>query len=302
MPRLFGGAAFFFAHASPPMTLRLVTAMAITVTGLFLYPVKSLRGLAVTSAAVDALGLVGDRRFLVVDDTGRFLTQRTHPRLAQIATALTTDALVLSASGTSPLQVPLAPSTPPRLRTVSVWKSDNLLADDCGPDTSAWLTSFLGTPAHLVRIGESFHRPILKPKYAHPGDIVSFADAFPFLILGEASLADLNARLAAAGAPPVPLDRFRTNILVSGSPAFAEDTWPRFRIGEIVFRSGGPCSRCIMTTTDQATGERRGPEPLRTLATYRRDADDPSDVNFGQNLLHETKSGVLCFGDTVELL
>lgn len=276
--------------------------MPATLTGLFLYPVKSLRGLAVTSAAVDALGLVGDRRFLVVDDTGRFLTQRSHPRLALIATALTADALVLSAPGTSPLHVSRAASARATLRSVSVWKSENLLADDCGPDATAWFTSFLGTAAHLVRIGENFRRPILKPKYAQPGDVVSFADAFPFLILGEASLADLNDRLVAVGAEPVPLDRFRTNLLVSGSVAFAEDTWPRFRIGEIVFRSGGPCSRCIMTTTDQATGERRGPEPLRTLATYRRDAVDPSDVNFGQNLIHETKSGVLRIGAPVEIL
>ncbi len=114
----------------------------------------------------------------------------------------------------------------------------------------------------------------------------------------KASLDELNTRL---GGTPLPMDRFRPNLVVAGCPPFAEDTWPRFRIGDVTFRSGGPCARCIMITTDQATAE-RGKEPLRTLATYRRDAIDPTDVNFGQNLIHETKSGRIHVGDAVQVL
>ena len=117
------------------------------------------------------------------------------------------------------------------------------------------------------------------------------------MVLSEASLADLNARLDA----PLPVDRFRPSFLVAGCEAYAEDTWPRFRIGSVNFRGAGPCSRCIITTTNQLTAE-RGKEPLRTLATYRRDPEDPTDVNFGQNVINETKSGTIRVGDTIELL
>ena len=124
-----------------------------------------------------------------------------------------------------------------------------------------------------------------------------FADAVPFLVISEASFADLNARLDF----PLPMDRFRANLIVTGCAAFAEDAWPRFRIGGVTFRAAGPCTRCTITTTDQLTGE-RSKEPLRTLATYRRAPAAPTDVNFGQNLIHETKSGTVRIGDAVELL
>lgn len=270
----------------------------VFVTGLFLYPVKSLRGCAVPAAEFDELGLVGDRRFMVVDETGKFLTQRVLPRLALITTALTADELILSSEGAGRIAVRRAPDPAAPLRTVSVWKSEGLLAEDCGDAVAAWLGSFLGVTCRLVRIGEKFSRPILKPGKARPGDTVSFADGYPFLLISEASLANLNDRLIACGEEPLPMDRFRPNIVVTGCAAFAEDAWPRLRIGDSVFRAGGPCSRCIVTTTDQRTAE-RGKEPLRTLATYRRDAGDPTDVNFGQNLIHETKHGFLRVGDAL---
>lgn len=275
---------------------------AMHLSGLFIYPVKSFRGTPVAAAGVDALGLIGDRRFLVVDEQGRHLTQRPLPRMALIATALTAGDLVLRTNDSGEIAVPLRadPSgPPPPLRPVSIWKSEGLLAEDCGPDVSRFLSSFLGVTCHLVRIGEKFRRPVLNPERAAPGDVVHFGDAYPFLVTSEASLADLNDRIVARGEEPVPMDRFRPNLVIAGSGAFAEDTWPRVRVGEIVFRAGGPCSRCIVTTTDQHTGERTGREPLRTLATYRRDAREPGDVNFGQNLIHETKSGRLRIGDPV---
>jgi hypothetical protein len=269
----------------------------VHLSGLFLYPVKSLRGCAVASATLDALGLAGDRRFLVVDAHGRFLTQRTLPRLALVATALDATHLTLSIAPGRAVRVPRASDPAAPLRTVSVWKSEGLLAEDCGDEAAAFLSDHVAVRCRLVRIGEKFCRPILKPA-ARPGDTVSFADAYPLLAIGEASLADLNDRLVAQGSDALPLDRFRPNLVIAGCAAFAEDTWPRVRIGGATFRAGGPCARCIVTTTDQLTGE-RGKEPLRTLATYRRDAADPADVNFGQNLIHETKSGPLRVGDAV---
>jgi uncharacterized protein YcbX len=149
-----------------------------------------------------------------------------------------------------------------------------------------------------VRIGPKFSRPILKAA-ARPGDAVSFADACPFLVISEASLAQLNDRIQENHGEPVPMNRFRPNLVIDGCDAFTEDTWSRVRIGEGVFRNGGPCARCIVTTAEQLTGERTNKEPLKTLATFRRDAADPTDVNFGVNLIHETKQGTIRVGDPI---
>ena len=269
-------------------------------TGLFLYPVKSLRGFAVDSATVDALGLVGDRRFLVVDETGKFLTQRSLPRMALVSTALDATHLTLSTSPTAKIRVPLASDPTAPLRTVSIWKSEGLKAEDCGDEAAVFLSDFLAMRCRLVRIGEKFSRPILKSA-ARAGECFHFGDGAPVLVISEASLADLNDSIVTRGEEAVPMSRFRPNLVVSGCPAFAEDTWPRFRIGGVVFRAAGQSVRCIVTTTDQLTGE-RGKEPLRTLATYRRNVIDPTDVNFGQNLINETKSGRLRVGDAVVLM
>ena len=282
-------------------------------SGLFIYPVKGLRGFAVSSADVDALGLVGDRRFLVVDESGEFQTQRSLPRMARIFATLTPTLVMLHAEGAGSISVPRrAGSSAPPLRQVWVWRSKDLLAEDCGPEVAAWLSAYLGKSCRLVRIGEAFRRPVLERRDPRPGeslvegrvlttDLFTFADGFPFLAVSEASLANLNDQLVGTGAEPVPMDRFRPNFVVSGETAFGEDHWPRVRIGEITFRSGGPCARCIVITTDQLTGE-RGHEPLRTLATYRRDAADSTRINFGLNLTHETKSGTVRIGDAVTVL
>jgi uncharacterized protein len=267
------------------------------ISGLFIYPVKSLRGFAMPSTEIDSLGFVGDRRFLVVDDSGKFLTQRALPRMAQIATMLTPGTLTLSAEGAGRVSVSTISDPSAPLRTVTIWKSEGLLAEDCGDAVANWLSDFLAGPSRLVRIGEKFVRPVLKPA-AQTGDVVTFADAVPLLVLSEASLANLNDHIEENGGEPVLMNRFRPNIVVTGCDAFAEDGWARFRVGEMSFRAAGPCSRCIITTTDQFTGE-RGKEPLRTLATYRRDAAEPTDVNFGQNFIHETKRGTLRVGDAV---
>jgi MOSC domain-containing protein len=267
---------------------------------LFIHPVKSLRGIEVASAEVDALGAVGDRRFLVVDPGGNFLTQRTVPRMALVGAFLDESTLTLRCAGLDDLPVRRSPDPGAPLVSVRVWKSDGLQAEDCGEGPAAWLTRALGGPCRLVRIGAAFSRQILK-KAAHPGDLVGFADSCPFLATSEASLGELNRRIAEAGAGAVPMGRFRPNLVLSGCGPFDEDSWTRLRIGEIVFRSAGPCSRCVITVTDQLTGE-RGVEPLRTLASFRRDPLEPTDVNFGTNLLNETKGGVLRVGDPVTIL
>ena len=276
----------------------------LRLTALYLYPVKSCRGLAVAAAAVAAHGLVGDRRFLVVDAEDRFLTQRVHPRMALITTTLTSDALTLSSPQHGSVSIPLASNLRPQActtRSVVVWK-DTVTADDCGDEPAAWLSDFLGLPCRLVHAGAAYSRPLPARKLPSTLDVrlstrheVSFADGFPFLVIAEESLADLNARLGA----PLPMNRFRPNLVVAGAAPYAEDTWGRFRIGGVVFHGATRCGRCVVTTTDQFTAA-RGPEPLRTLATYRRDAG--GDGMFGRNLVHETKTGRLTVGDAVELL
>jgi uncharacterized protein YcbX len=275
------------------------------VSGLFLYPVKSCRGHRVDMAAVDDYGFVGDRRFLIVSPEGQFFTQRQLPQMARIDTELAHGTLTIGSANAGSVTVPSSPAAAARTLNVTVWK-DNMTADDCGDEAAAWLTGFLGTPARLVRMGLTYRRPIPARKipatlqvhpFAQPS--VSFADGFPFLVISEASLGALNDRLAGRGEESVPMNRFRPNLVVDGCEAFAEDGWGRFKIGEVVFHGATPCARCIVTTTDQETGE-RFKEPLRTLATFRRDAVDPTDVNFGRNLIHETKRGSVVAGSALE--
>jgi len=271
-------------------------------SALHIYPVKSCRGLSVAAAGVDDHGFDGDRRFMVVSaEDGRFLTQRTHPRMALIETALTADALTLSSPNRGSVAIPLqSKSENPRSKmVVTVWKS-TVTADDCGDEPAEWLTDFLGLRLRLVRMGGTYQRPNLKSA-AQAGDVVSFADSCPFLLISEASLADLNDRLIAKHEEPLPMNRFRPNLVVAGAAPYAEDNWPHLRIGDIIFRNAGPCARCPIPTIDQATAE-RGKEPLKTLATYRRDAADPTNVNFGVNLIHATKRGTLRVGDRVEVI
>ncbi|MEI6105646.1 MAG: MOSC N-terminal beta barrel domain-containing protein [Opitutae bacterium] len=273
------------------------------VTALHLYPVKSCRGLTVNSAELDDFGFIGDRRFLVVNAAdGLFLTQRTHPRMALIETALTQDALILSSPSHGSVAVPLhSQSSPGKVttRSVTIWKN-TVIADDCGNEPAEWLSRFLGLPLRLVRLGEAFHRPV-SPSKAQPGDVVMFADAYPLLLISEASLDNLNDRLVAQNEEALPMNRFRPNLVVAGCAPYAEDNWPRLDIGGVVFRNAGPCARCPVTTTDQLTAV-RGKEPLRTFATYRRDAADSTKVNFGINLIHESKRGSVRVGAVVTLL
>lgn len=266
-------------------------------TGIFIYPVKSCRGIALPEVEFDAVGLKHDRRFLIVDDTGRFLTQRSVPPMARIATAVGGGELTLSADGAGGVRVPLLSPEAPAVverRSVVIWK-DTVEADDCGAEAATWLTNFLGQPARLVRIGDRYHRPVRKS----PTDLVAFNDAYPVLVISQASLEHLNDKLDV----PVPMDRFRPNFVIDGATSpHAEDGWPRLQLGAaVVLRSLGNCARCIVITTDQLTGE-RGKEPLRTLAGYRRRPNEPEAVDFGQNCVVETKTGRVRLGDPVTVL
>ena len=178
------------------------------------------------------------------------------------------------------------------VRHVTVWR-DTVPAHEAGERAAAWLTAFLGTPCRLVRMPESTERAV-NPAFGEPGDVVSFADGYPFLLIGQASLDDLNARLAS----PLPMRRFRPNLVVAGAESFAEDTWKRVQIGHIVFRVVKPCARCTIPTVDPEAGVFAGKEPLRTLATFRKFG---SKVFFGQNLIAQG-TGALRVGDPVAIL
>jgi uncharacterized protein YcbX len=290
--------------------------MPVQLTQVFLYPVKSLRGFAVSSARIDDLGLVGDRRFLVVDEAGVFLTQRSHPIMATIGTALEANHLRLTCEGFGEIRVSLLQDagSPVQTTPVSIWQSPGLVAEHCGKAVADWLTAILRQPVRLVRTGPAFRRPIPDRKLpaglrrttdaasqAPSNRAVAFPDAYPFMLLSESTLAELNARLRELGQAAMPMERFRPSFVLSGTEAYAEDRWGRFSIGGMPFWAGGPCARCIVTNTDPWTGS-RGIEPLRLLSTYRRDPAQPSRINFGQNAVHDGNPGQIRVGDSVELL
>lgn len=262
------------------------------IASLHVYPVKSCRGHSLERVGLDAFGLAGDRRFLVVDAGGRFLSQRDTPRLALVSPEVRGGRLSLQAPGAPRLEILTRPDGAAFI-DVQIWR-DTCHAVDLGAGAAGWLTRFLEKPARLVAMAADFARPVRKPA-AQPGDQVAFNDAHPLLVIGEASLADLDSRLAA----PLPMERFRPNLVVRGSLPYEEDRWRRVRIGECILRASGPCSRCVVTTTDQQTLE-RGAEPLRALALYRRGSG--GEVWFGQNYINETKVGELAAGMPVEVL
>lgn len=260
-----------------------------TVSALHVYPIKSCRGVSVDRAEVVRRGLAHDRRWMVVDAGGRFVTQRAQPRMALVDVAIEGDALRLEAPGMGALLIPLEVERGER-RAVEVW------GDRCEGvvhgEASAWFSSFLGIACALVHMPADVERAV-EPESARPGDLVSFADGFPFLLTSEASLDDLNGRLV----EPVSMIRFRPNIVVRGAPPFAEDGWGPVRIGSLGFVVAKKCVRCTIPTVDPQSG-RRGKEPLRTLARYR---NEDGEVMFGVNLVHDG-AGEVRVGDSVEPL
>ena len=264
-----------------------------SLSSIYVYPLKSAAGHAPEAAHVQRRGLAGDRRWMLVDGDGTFLSQRSHPRLALIEVESTPEGLRLSAPDRPPLDVPRPDASAAR-RTVTVW-GDAVDAAVVADDAHAWCSAHLGVDVQLVYMPDASRRAVDAEYAVQDNDVVSFADGYPLLLTSAASLADLNDRLDA----PRPMNRFRPNLVVERATAWAEDTWRRLRIGDVTFRAVKPCGRCSVTTVDQQTAT-RGKEPLKTLATFRRDPDT-GKVYFGWNLIPET-TGRVCVGDTVEVL
>jgi uncharacterized protein YcbX len=266
-----------------------------TVSALFHYPVKSCRGIALERATVERRGLRHDRRWMFVDESGLMITQRAQPRLARVDVAFDAGAVVVSAPDVLAGSVRLSLEPPPGAsrRRVRIWK-DEVEAVDMGDDAARWASELLGERTSIVFMPDDVERAV-KPAYARAGDIVGFADGFPLLFASTSSLDDLNARLAPS--PPVPMDRFRPTVVVTGFPAWAEDGWQRVRAGAVTVRIPKPCDRCVVTTTDQRTGE-RGVEPLRTLALFRK---RDNDVLFAVNGIPDA-GGVVSVGDPFTVL
>lgn len=264
------------------------------VKSLHLSPVKSLRGLDVDTVNVEPRGLAGDRRWMLVDDKGVFITQREYPSLARITALPTATGLRLSADGQS-IDIETPDTTASRI-PVSIWKS-NVEAYACKADTTTWFKTYFGINGHLVYQGD-LKRTVPAGWSAHSDDTVSFADGFPLLITTTASLDDLQKRMA----NDMPMNRFRPNIVIDGAVPFDEDTWLTIQIGGIDIDIVKPCTRCVVTTTDQQSGVKPSAEPLATLKQFRLLREpNLTGVIFGQNAIARG-TGVLRCGDSVKIL
>ena len=262
---------------------------------MFVYPVKSCRGIARESARVDATGLAGDRHWMLVRPNGRFVTQRELPRMALIGTTLDESGLTLVAPGHAPLRI--APDAGHVARAVTVWKFSGS-GIDCGDEAAAWVSAYLETPLRLVRFDPA--QPRVCPAEWTQGTtaVTEFADGYPMLVISRASLADLNSRLPNA----LPMERFRPNLVVDGVDAYDEDRIHELRAGDLAIRFVKPCTRCSITTTDQQRGEVDGVEPLATLKTYRHDRE-LKGVTFGHNVIPASGVGsTLRVGQTFEIV
>jgi uncharacterized protein YcbX len=263
------------------------------VTEINIYPIKSTRRIALAESEVLPRGLSGDRRWMLVDENGGFITARRYPRLARVNTRLGDATLDVEVAGRERLQLPLQAADFAQTR-VTIWR-DQCDAAVEGSAADDWFSDYLGVPVRLVRMMDDRVRAV-DPAYGQPGDEVSFADGFPLLLISEASLRDLNERLQEA----VSMRRFRPNLVVDGDEPYGEDRWRRLRVGGVEFEGVKNCSRCVFTTVDPDSGEKDPrQEPLRTLGRYRRRAG--GGVYFGQNLIPRG-SGVIRVDDRVEVL
>ncbi|MCC9168165.1 MOSC domain-containing protein [Pontibacter harenae] len=257
-----------------------------------IYPIKSLGGISLKEATVTAKGLEYDRRWMLVDATGNFLSQRQHAITTLLQVQLQEQGLLVTHKQGlfAPLHVPFQPESD-KTFDVIVW-DDTCQAIEVSAEATEWFSKVLQMPARLVYMPDNTQRKV-DERYAFNDEVVSFADGYPFLMIGQSSLDDINSRLAA----PIPMNRFRPNLVFTGGAPFEEDTWSEFNVGEAAFRVAKPCARCVVTTIDQETGM-KSPEPLKTLASYRQ---VNNKIMVGQNLVH-TSSGILRVGDELEVL
>lgn len=260
-----------------------------TLSQLNVFPVKSIAGISQSQAWVEQQGLSFDRRFMVTRPDGSMITARKHPQLVRVSAALLANGLVLSYPQQPPLKLQYSDFAMTESEA-TVWK-DTFNAYLTTKAADDWFSKIIGEPVQLLFTGEQSQR--LRTKINRH---VSFADGYPMLIISEASLDELNARSPQNHT----MDQFRTNLVVSGTEPFAEDGWKRIRIGEVEFEAVKPCSRCILTTVDPATGEFNPlKEPLNTLSAFR--SDGSGEVYFGQNLV-ALNEGIIRVGDSIEVL
>jgi uncharacterized protein len=262
---------------------------SLVLNDIYIYPVKSLTGIRVSSWPVTETGLKYDRKWMLIDIEQQFLSQRRLPRMALIKTALTDTHLVLSAPGMDNLPLALAPKTGNIINS-TIWH-DQIDALAVSPEADKWLSRFLHTECRLVYQPDAAIRPV-NPDFANPSDQTALSDGFPFLLISENSLVALNQSMRLN----LSMARFRPNLVVSGCESYSEDTWREITIGSIGFRLPKPCSRCSVPTIDPETGK-AGKEPLTTLNRLRK---WQNKVYFGQNALHN-QSGALSVGDSVRI-
>ena len=271
---------------------------ALTLRSIHIYPIKSLGGISLQEAVVEKRGLQYDRRFMLVDSEGKFITQREHTILAKLKCEIRAASSLwktLNVDANSGVNIPLVPDEKGgTFKKVQVWsaKLKALLVD---PKLDAWFEDVVGLKCHLVYMPDSIRRG-LNPFYAGLGQEVSFADGYPYLITGMASLEDLNGRLEAQ----IPMNRFRPNFVFEGGVPYEEVDWKNFTIGQVAFKNVKNCGRCLMVNIDQDRGEQAGKEPLKTLSSYRKKGNK---VIFGQNLIWKEgdKGNLVKIGDAIHL-
>jgi uncharacterized protein len=246
----------------------------LTLTEIWTYPIKSLGGIPLNTAKVFEKGIELDRRWMLVDERNTFLTQRVHPMMALFKLSVLNDQLQVKFGGSS-VKIPLFDNPAGNLLEATIWE-DVVKVIEVDQSLNEWFSYHLGLNCKLVRFPESNERPV-DPRFKVNDEHVSLADAYPFLIIGQSSLDDLNSKLTS----PVPMNRFRPNFVFTGGDAFEEDQWRNFTIGKNRFMRVKPCARCVLTTVDQDTA-RKGIEPLYTMSTYRK---QDAKVLFGQNLV-----------------
>jgi uncharacterized protein YcbX len=261
----------------------------LTLSEINIYPIKSLGGISLQSSEVEERGLKYDRRWVLVDESNTFFTQRDFPEMALIKVSIDDNGLKLNHK-TKTIESLFVPFDFKHMRPdkVVIW-ADTVFGDFYNKQIDDWFSEIGGIKCHLVKMPESTRR-VVDESYAK-NKIVSFADGYPFMIIGQSSLDDLNSRMEI----PLPMNRFRTNFVFKGGKPFEEDVWKKFKIGNVNFEVVKPCARCVITTTNQETAERLH-EPLLTLSKYRK---FDNKVMFGMNLVCES-TGIVKVGDILE--
>lgn len=261
----------------------------LTLTGIRVYPIKSLAGIERSRSLILQKGLEHDRRWMLVDENGVFMTQRVHGTMALFGMKESPQGFVISHDGDS-IILPYDQGTVHASFEVQIW-DDRVIAHEVNPEYSAWFSTKLGMNCRLVAFPESNVRQI-DTAFAAAGENVSLADAYPLMIIGESSLEDLNTRLR----EPLLMNRFRPNLIFSGGAPYEEDTWNEFHIGAVPFNGIKRCARCVLTTVNPLTGQ-KGPEPLKTLSTYRK---ANNKIYFGQNVIARAIREI-SVGDSIEV-